>query len=161
MVVLFVSILLSSCRPASGAGRVRIRLAADVRDPANLSSLEIEVESTGVHHADRPFETDWITWQPERHRIDLVALGPDGTVEVGASDVPAGRYDRARVVVEAGQARTAGGEPVPLTLYVEPIAIPFELNNGEQIEITIELIGLAQADGSYEVFTKSAVISSP
>ncbi|MFQ5856910.1 MAG: DUF4382 domain-containing protein [Anaerolineae bacterium] len=153
-------VLLAGCGPASGTGQVTIRLAADIRDPGRLEALEITVETVGVHRAGRPIETDWITWKPEQEHVDLAALAPDGTIHVGAGDVPAGRYDRVRVVVEAGRARTAGGKLVPLTLTVEPIAVPFELKNGDQVEITIELIALARPDGGYELFTKSATIVS-
>ncbi len=153
--------LLAGCAPASGTGRVTIRLAADIQQRDQLSSLEVVVETAGVHHADQPIGTGWVNWQAEPHRVDLMALSPDRTMYLGTGEVPAGRYDRARVVVEAGRAQAAGdGTPVPLIFNVEPIAIPFEIKNRDQIDITIELIALAQADGGYHLFTKSAAISN-
>ena len=153
--------LLASCAPVSGTGQVTIRLAADIQQRDQLSSLEVIVETVGVHHVDQPIETEWVNWQVEPQRVDLMALGPDRIVYLGTGEVPAGRYDRARVIVEAGQAQAAGdGTPVSLVFNVEPIAIPFRIKNGDQLDITIELIAVAQPDGRYHLFTKAAAISN-
>lgn len=158
--ILLALTLLAGCRPASGMGRVSIRMAVDIRNPHNLTALEITVDNVGVQRADQSIDEGWITWQPARKHIDLASLKTDRAIAVGASAIPAGRYDRSRIIIEAGQAYGVGGSRIPLTLTVEPIALPFVLRHQKEIEITIELIALAQSDGGYELFTKSARISN-
>jgi hypothetical protein len=158
-VVLSLIVLACSGPAASGTGSVSIWLAADIRGQENLRTLEIVVDSAGVHPFGRPIETDWVIWQPERSQVDLMALADGRTIRLGAGHVPAGPYDRARVVLEAGQARAANDTLLPLTLTVEPIAIPFELGPEDQVEITLELIAMPQANGGYELFTKAAMIN--
>jgi len=150
--------LLAGCLPPSGSGRVTVHLATDIRARDQLAILEVVVETAGVHAAGHPIAANWVTWQVEPHRVDLLTIRPDETLDLGASDVPAGEYDRARIVVEAGKAEGTDGSAVPLALNIEPIAIPFEMKDQEHVEITIELIALAQPDGSYHLFTKSAAI---
>lgn len=152
-------ILLAGCLPASGAGRVTVQLTADIRGRDRLSGLEIEMETAGIHSAGHPIAASWVNWPAPSRQVDLLTIRPDETLVLGAAYVPAGRYDRVRIVVEAGYAERTDGAQVPLVLNVEPIALPFELKNDEHIEITMELIALAQADGGYHLFTKSAAIS--
>lgn len=165
--VCFVLLLLAGCGPTGalfdvgeGLGRVQIQLRIDARDLEELATLEVEVESVGVHRAGQPIEAGWVTWPPARRRIDLLALSKRPAIALGASEVPAGRYDRAWVVVEAGRAEAFSGGTVPMALWVEPIAVPFELRNGEEVVITVELIALIQPNGSYKLFTKSADIGA-
>jgi hypothetical protein len=91
--------------------------------------------------------------------VDVVALAESGGTSLGRHDAPAGHYDRVWVVIDAGHAAARDGSAVPLAVYVEPIAISFELRHDEQIEITVRLIALAQTDGSYDLFTKSATLT--
>lgn len=158
---LFIGLmLLAGCLPPSGTGKVTMHLATDIRARDQLTTLEVVVETAGVHAAGQPIAADWATWQVEPHRVDLLTVWPDETLDLGASDVPAGEYDRARIVVQAGKAEGTDGRAVPLALNIEPIAIPFKLKDQEHVEITIELIALAQPDGSYHLFTKSAAIAT-
>jgi hypothetical protein len=151
-------VLITGCR-TSGSGQVRILLAGDNRDLGGLRSLVIEIESVGLHPAGKPVEEGWVTWIAAQRQVDLVALVPGATVFVGEAEVPAGRYDRARVVVEQAQARSSGGRPVEVRVTVEPIATPLTLRPGQRVEITIELIALGQPDGGYELFTKDVHIT--
>ncbi|MBS1253281.1 MAG: hypothetical protein MAG451_02330 [Anaerolineales bacterium] len=157
--VALVLVLLAGCELPPEAGEVRVRLAADIRDAERLATLEVAIHGVGVQHANRPIDDGWVTWQPARHQVDLTTLEAGETIALGAGTVPARRYDRVRVVIESAQAQATDGVPLPLTLTVEPIAIPFELQSREQVEITIELIALPQANDGYELFTKAATIS--
>jgi hypothetical protein len=143
--------------PQIGSGTVRFQLTADVRDVEGLAALGVEVKAVGVQRAGQPIDQDWVWWPPAQTHVDLVALG-DSVVQVAEGELPAGRYDRAWVVVEDGAAQSTSGERIPLIFTVEPIAIPLELKPGAPVQITVELIALPQADGGYELFTKSATI---
>ncbi|RME44281.1 MAG: DUF4382 domain-containing protein [Chloroflexi bacterium] len=151
-------ILLAGCTPASGSGRVSMQLATDVQRRDQLASLEVEIATAGIHTAGHPITAAWINWQAKPERVDLMSLGPNETLDLGSGEVPAGNYDRVRIVVEAGHAVSADGKPTPLTLNVEPIALPVVLKNGQHIEVVIELIAIARPDGSYHLFTKSATM---
>jgi len=138
---------------------VRIYLASDGRDLEGVSSLEVELESVGLHPAGVPVEEGWLVWPAGRRRLDLATLGPGTAEPVGDVNAPAGRYDRVRVVVKSAQARSVSGDEVPVRVTVEPIAAPFKLKDGGMMEITIELIALASPDGGYELFTKDVRVS--
>ncbi len=156
---LFVSVvLLAGCTPASGSGQVSVWLATDVQQPDQLTSLEVEITTAGIHSAGHPITAAWINWRAKPQRVDLLNLEPNETLDLGTGEAPAGNYDRVRIVVESGHAVSAEGKPTPLTLNVEPIALPIALKNGQQIDIVIKLIAMAQLDGSYHLFTKSATL---
>ena len=158
LIVLLPTLLATGCR-TTGSGQVRILLASDKRDLGELRSLVIEIESAGLHQAGKPVEEGWVTWTAVQRQADLAALTAGATVFVGEAEVPAGRYDRARVVVEQARAWTLGGHPVDVRVTVEPIATPLTLRPGQRVEIIIELIALGQPDRGYELFTKDVIVT--
>lgn len=159
VLILLATVLLSvGCR-TPGEAWVRVHLASDGRDLGGLRSLAVDVESVGLHPAGMRVEEGWVAWPAAQGRVDLVALSPGAGVLVGEARVPAGRYDRVRVVVGGAQAWGTGGDPVAVRVTVEPIAAPFTLRSGQRARITIELIALARPDGGYELFTKDVTIT--
>ncbi len=153
-------LLVTGCRIPEGRGRVRVYLTSDGRDLEGVRSLVVELTSAGLHPAGMPVEESWETWLISR-RVDLVPLAAGRTELISDVHVPAGRYDRVRVVVQSAQAWDIRGGKVPVRLTVEPIAAPFELKDGEMVEITIELIPLGTPREGFELFTKEAWVQKP
>jgi hypothetical protein len=149
----------AGCSVEPAPGRARFRLTAEIRQGERVDLMRVSIEEVGLQSTDEAIEAGWLTWQPNQDEIDLARLGAGASVDLGAHNAPAGAYDRVRVVTEESFVQLRNGEVVPLTLTVEPIAAPFVLRPGGEVDVLIELIALPQADGGYQLFTKSATVT--
>lgn len=149
----------TGCSVEAAPGRARFQLAAEIRQDEMVEVMHVSIVEVGLQSAGQTIGTGWLTSQPDRHEVDLATLRTGETVDLGAHRAPAGRYDRVRIVTEEGFAQLRNGDTVPLILTVEPIAAPFELQPGAEVDVLIKLIALRQADGGYELFTKSATVT--
>lgn len=139
---------------ASGA-RVGIELHLQPRTTAPLGSMPLDISMAGLQlDADYP-DGPWQRLAVVRRRADPVAA----PVMVASGAVAPGRYARVTVEAVASRAVIQGGSAMAVDSHVEPIALPLELVDGDDVTIAFELTLLDDPVGGTTpiLLTRSAV----
>ena len=164
---------LCACAEMPATGGVEVLLSVDLGDEPTFASFMISPSQVTFHvtgtslveawqGTERP-EGAWLPLSTADAQIDLVRVSEESEWLLLAGSLPCGSYDHLFLELDNVISRSSDGLVLETTNIVEPIAVPFEILEGQTQTLHLELVVLPRwpSEDGVSIFAKKAFSSRP